>query len=74
MAIEVNAMDCRLQIQLDTGAAPDGSRVLRTRTFNRVKATASNQGLFDTAYALISMQKSTPISIRRIGTDEMVNV
>jgi len=74
MAIEVRPMDCRLQIQLDTGAAPDGRRIVRTRTFNRVRSTVSDQDLFDTAAALLGLQTSVPVMIRRIGTEELVNV
>lgn len=74
MAIEARAMDCRLQIQLDTGAATDGRRIVRTRTFNRVKSNVSDQDLFDTAAALVELQTSMPISVRRIGTEELVNV
>ncbi len=74
MAIEVRPMDCRLQIQLDVGAAADGRRIVRTRTFNRVKSTVSDQDLFDTAAALVGLQSSAPISVRRVGTEELVNV
>ena len=74
MAIEVRPMDCRLQIQLDTGAAPDGRRIVRTRTFNRVRSTVSDQDLFDTAAALLGLQTSVPVTFRRIGTEELVNV
>jgi len=74
MAIEVRPMDCRLQIQLDTGAAADGGRIVRTRTFNRIKNTVSDQDLFDTAAALVGLQASVPVSVRRVGTEELVNV
>jgi hypothetical protein len=74
MAIEVRPMDCRLQIQLDTGAAADGRRIVRTRTFNRIRSTVSDQDLFDTAAALLGLQTSVPVVIRRIGTEELVNV
>ena len=74
MAIEIRPMDCRLQIQLDTGAAEDGRRIVRTRTFNRIRSTATDQDLFDTAAALVGLQSSVPISVRRVGTEELVNV
>jgi len=74
MAIEARALDCRLLIQLDTGSAADGRRIVRTRTFNRIKSTVSDQDLFDTAAALVGLQSSIPVSVRRVGTEELVNV
>jgi len=74
MGLEVRPLDCRLQIQFDVGTAPDGRRIVRTRTFNRIKSALSDQDLFDTAVALVGVQSSIPLSIRRVATEEYVNV
>jgi len=74
MGLEIRPLDCRLQIQFDVGAAQDGRRIVRTRTFNRIKATLSDQDLFDTAAALAGLQSSIPVSVRRVATEEYVNV
>lgn len=70
MSLISKALDCRLQILLDTGAAADGRRVVRTRTFNRVKSTISDQDLFETAAAIIGLQSNTPVAVRRVSSED----
>lgn len=73
MALEVRPMDARLQIQLDMGVDTEGRKIVRTKTFSKIKSDIPDQELFDLANTLIGLQSHTPVSIRKVAQSDYVD-
>lgn len=73
MALKVNPMDSRLQIQFDYGVNSKGKKVTHTKTFNKVKSSAADQDLFDFAQAVAGLTKDTVLSVKKVTTSSMIN-
>ena len=65
MALVLNHLDSRLQIQLHLGVNDEGRDITRTKSFNRIKSDASDEDLYDVAAALVDLQEHPVIAIRR---------
>ncbi len=58
MPVVVIPYDSVLQLRLVIGTDPEsGKPIIRSKSFNRVKYTATEQDIFDVANQLISLQK-----------------
>lgn len=65
MPVVVIPYDSVLQLRLVIGTDPEsGNPIIRTKSFNRVKDTATNQDVFDVANQLVSLQKYSLEEIR----------
>jgi len=50
--------DSALQLRLVVGTNPDtGAPIINNKTFNKVKSAANDQDVYDTATALVGLQK-----------------
>jgi len=50
--------DSSLQFRLVVGTNPDtGAPIINSKTFNKVKSAANDQDVYDTATALVGLQK-----------------
>ena len=57
--------DSSLQLRLVVGTNPDtGAPIVNSKTFTRIKSTALDQDVYDTASALVDLQKYTVDEIR----------
>ena len=57
--------DSALQLRLVVGTNPDtGAPIVNSKTFNKVKSAANDQDVYDTATALVGLQKYTLDEIR----------
>lgn len=57
--------DSTLKLRLVTGTDPvTGAPIIKTKTFNKVKAAAIDQDVYDTATTLVGLQKDTIDEIR----------
>ena len=70
MALVVNNLDSRLQIQVHLGVNEDGRDITRTKSFNRIKSEASDEDLYDIAISLVDLQEHPVIAIRRNSNAE----
>lgn len=70
MALLVNNLDSRLQIQVHLGVDDNGRDVTRTKNFNRIKSESSDQDLYDVANSLLDLQEHPAIAIRRVSNAE----
>ena len=66
MAIVVTVpRDSSLQFRLVVGTNPlTGAPIIQSKTFNKIKSTAIDQDAYDTATALLGLQKYTVDEIR----------
>lgn len=65
MTVLVVPYDSVLQLRLVTGTDPgSGNPIIRTKSFNRVKDTASAQDVFDVANGLLGLQRYSLDQIR----------
>ncbi len=65
MSVIVVPYDSVLQLRFVTGTDPETSApIIRTKSFNRVKDTATEQNVFDVANELISLQNFSLDEIR----------
>ena len=70
MALVLNHLDSRLQIQLHLGVNDEGRDITRTKTFNRIKSDVSDEDLYEVATALVSLQEHPVIAVRRSSNVE----
>jgi len=60
-----NHRDSSLQFRLLIGVNPEtGAPIINSKTFNKIKSTALDQDVYDTATALVGLQKYTVDEIR----------
>ncbi len=66
MAVVVTVpRDSSLQFRLVVGTNPEtGAPIINSKTFTRVKSAALDQDVYDTAIALVDLQKYTVDEIR----------
>jgi len=59
MATVINIpRDSALQLRLVVGTNPEtGAPIINSKTFNKVKSAANDQDVYDTATALVGLQK-----------------
>lgn len=62
-----------LKLALHVGDSPGGSPILRTRSINNVKPTASDQDLFDVATALAGLQQYPLNGITRVDNSALIS-
>ncbi len=70
MALVVNHLDSRLQIQVHLGTDNDGKEIIRTKSYSRIKSDASDEDLFEVANALVDLQEHPVVAIRRNSNAE----
>ena len=57
--------DSSLQLRLVVGTNPEtGAPIVNSKTFTKIKSTALDQDVYDTASALVDLQKYTVDEIR----------
>lgn len=65
MPVLVVPYDSVLQLRLVTGTDPEsGNPIIKTKSFNKVKETATEQDVFDVANQLVSLQNYSLDEIR----------
>jgi hypothetical protein len=65
MPVVVVPYDSVLQLRLVTGTDPEsGNPIIKTKSFNKVKESATEQDVFDVANQLVSLQNYSLDEIR----------
>lgn len=72
MAVTVNPLASRLQLQLMTGSTPEGKPILRTRSFSNIKTDADNEDLLQTGQELAGLQQHQLEAIKRVDEVELL--
>lgn len=65
MAVIASEKDTVLVVSYQAGSTPEGSPILRQRSFPNVKANALDQDVYDVATALYGLQTYPLIGVRR---------
>lgn len=73
MAIVRQAQTARLQLRVEVGVDELGRPILRSRSFNRLKSTATDDQVHTIAAALASLQEYPLNTVRRIDEAELVD-
>ncbi|GAB2538183.1 DUF1659 domain-containing protein [Gracilibacillus alcaliphilus] len=64
--VAANQLDSRLQLTFYNGVDPDsGKDLFKSKTFNNVKTTATNEQLFVIAQALVPLQELSLSTVKR---------
>jgi len=76
MAVVVNQLDGSLRITFivdkDVDGNPINPPVERTRSYGPIKATATDQDVYDFAQALINLQEYSADTIERVKLSELI--
>lgn len=72
MAVISTPVDSKLKISVQTGLDEEGNVILRTRSYNNVKTTASNEDLMDVARQLSDLQIHPVNAIYKVIESELV--
>lgn len=73
MAVTKVSTNSALKLELQTGISEGGNPVYRTRSLNNVKATATDQDIYDVAAVLADLQEYTLTGIGRQDNASLVN-
>jgi len=71
MAVVSTPLSSILRIQVQTGSDGSGNPVYRIRSYNRVKAAAADQDVYDIAQALGSLQVHPVNAVSRINENDL---
>jgi hypothetical protein len=74
MAVMSNPMASGLQLKVATGVDGDGKDIIKTRSYNNVKASAVDQDVFDVANSMAGLQKNTLKQVIKTDKTELVNL
>ena len=66
MAVLETPLGGTLRISLETGFDEEGKPILKNRSFNNLKPTATNQDVFDIANLFVDLQEHALSAILRI--------
>ncbi|MBZ4646972.1 MAG: hypothetical protein PWR27_980 [Petroclostridium sp.] len=73
MPVLANPLDSRLQLKLRVGTDENGKAIIRTKSLNSIKPSATNQDVMDVAQAISALQQHPVSSIVRINEEELMN-
>ncbi|UWG96470.1 DUF1659 domain-containing protein [Dehalobacter sp. DCM] len=73
MALVVTALDSTLATRFQTGTTAGGGPVLRQKSLTGVKATATDQDVYDVAVALSGLVDYPLTDIRRMNIFELAD-
>lgn len=71
MAVVATPVQSSLRLVVQTGTDADGNPVFRSRTYSRVKPSASDEDVYAVAGAIAELQSSPLYAIQRVSTDEL---
>ena len=71
MAVISSPLDSRLRLVVQVGTDAQGNPRLATRTYNRIKAEATNEGVYQVASVLVGLQKYPLYSVNRVNEVEL---
>ena len=57
MAVVTTSLGSRLQLIVQTGVDGEGNPVLKTRSYNRLKSSATDENVYDFAAIIAGLQK-----------------
>lgn len=71
MAINLTPLTTKLKMQFDGGLDGDGKQIVKSKTYSKVKPTASNEDIYAVATSLASVQSLPIVSVRRLEEVEL---
>lgn len=72
MAVVKIPQNSRVQLKVQTGISASGAPVYVTRSFNNIKASATDDSVFAVGLQLSGLQKHTLTGIEKIETASLV--
>jgi len=74
MAIISTALGSRLQVVVQTGTDGQGNPVLKTRSYNRVKASAVDDNVYQFAVTIAGLQQHQLYEVNRVNEVSLENL
>ncbi|OPY57498.1 MAG: hypothetical protein A4E55_01613 [Pelotomaculum sp. PtaU1.Bin035] len=74
MAVNKVPTNSIIRLELRTGTSGSGNPVLRDKSLNSVKSTASDQDIYDVATSLANLQNYPLNGISRVDNAQLINV
>lgn len=72
MAVNTVPQHSKLKIQYDAGLDKKGNQIVKSKTYSRIKASATNEDVYSVAASLTGLQELPLISVTRIDETEIV--
>ncbi|SDI01019.1 DUF1659 domain-containing protein [Desulfosporosinus hippei] len=72
MAVIASNRDSVIVVTVQTGQTPEGAPILRQRSFSNVRASATDQDVYDIAVALFELQDLSLIGVRRDNRIDLI--
>lgn len=73
MAIVANQADSKFKLVLNAGMDENNKEIIKSKTYSNVKATASNESIFEVASALAELQEYTLTNIVKYEEYDLVD-
>jgi len=74
MAINATSLDSKLKIQLDGGVDEKGKAVMKSKTYSKVKATATNEDVYAVAASLSGLQALPLLAVKRLEEIDLIEI
>ncbi|RKD32320.1 DUF1659 domain-containing protein [Thermohalobacter berrensis] len=71
MAVTSTVQSSKLRIQLDGGVDGDGKQIIKSKTYSKVKTTATNDDIYNVATNLAGLQTYPVYAVKRIDEVEL---
>lgn len=73
MAVQKTPGNTILRLVLETGVDQSGKPILRNKSFDAIKAEASDQDIYEVGQALGNLQKHPLNKVLRVDQGELIN-
>lgn len=73
MAVTADPVGSEMVIRVENGTTTSGATKYANRSFNNVKATATNDDVYAVAASLASLQTKTITAYQRLNSLELIN-
>jgi hypothetical protein len=74
MALNVTALDSKVQVKLNHGTDEEGKTILRLKTYTSIKSATSDQDVYDVVAALMGLQEHAVESVKCVSEETYENL
>ncbi len=74
MAVNAISNESKIKVQLNMGLDDKNNPIIRSKTFSRVKADATDEDVYLVATTMMGLQKNDLVGVKRINEVELEEV
>lgn len=74
MAVNAISNESKFKVQLNMGLDDKNNPIIRSKTFSRVKADATDEDVYSVATTMMDLQKNDLVGVKRINEVELEEI